>query len=65
MRTFTEIPLDVEEMIQWLNELYPERCADPEDTEREIWMKVGERRVVRSLTAKLTYMNEKGMKEFK
>ena len=28
---------------------YPERCADPNDTEREIWMKAGERRLINRL----------------
>lgn len=26
--------------------LFPERCPNPNDSEREIWMKAGERRVI-------------------
>lgn len=37
------------ELVDMLDELYPERCADPADPEREVWMKAGERRLVRRL----------------
>lgn len=33
-------------LIDELNSLHPHRCADPKDSEREIWMKAGERRLV-------------------
>lgn len=29
-----------------LNRLFPDRCPNPSDTDRDIWMKVGARRVV-------------------
>lgn len=32
-----------------LDQQFPERCPDPKDTERELWMKAGERRLVRHL----------------
>jgi hypothetical protein len=44
------IPADV---IDWLDRLYPEKCPDPKDAEREIWMKSGERRLVRRLRLEL------------
>ncbi|RUT86783.1 MULTISPECIES: hypothetical protein [unclassified Mesorhizobium] len=44
------IPADV---IDWLDRLYPEKCADPKDADREIWMKSGERRLVRRLRLEL------------
>lgn len=33
-------------LIEALNDIFPHRCADPKDPEREIWMKAGERRLV-------------------
>lgn len=48
------LPLhDIPAFIEWLEQLYPEKCPDPKDSEREIWMKAGERRVVKVLIAKL------------
>lgn len=34
-----------------LERIFPHRCPDPKDSEREIWMKAGERRVVDFLKA--------------
>lgn len=45
------------ELIDLLNELCPEQCPDPRDPEREVWMKSGERRLVRRLNA----LRERGM----
>lgn len=38
-------------LIDALNELHPHRCPDIKDSEREIWMKAGERRLVDFLDA--------------
>lgn len=38
------IPSDV---AAWLDRSYPERSPDPDHTERELWMRAGERRLVR------------------
>ncbi len=46
------------ELIDLLNELYPEQSPDPRDPEREVWMKAGERRLVRKLNA----MRDRGLK---
>lgn len=32
--------------IEFMDRRFPERCPNPSDTEREIWMKAGERRAV-------------------
>jgi hypothetical protein len=40
-----------EALIKKLDEVYPESCADPALSEREIWMAVGARQVVRMLRA--------------
>jgi hypothetical protein len=44
-----QFPRTVPEFIEWLDQVYPHRCPNPQDSEREIWMKAGERRLVDSL----------------
>lgn len=38
-----------EQTINEIDALFPERSADPRDSDREVWMKAGERRLVRFL----------------
>ena len=59
---YTVLPLTIPEFIEWLDNLYPERCPDINDSEREIWMKAGERRLVRSLISKLKSTEQKELK---
>lgn len=33
-------------LVKALNQRFPHRCPNPNDSEREIWMKAGERRLV-------------------
>jgi hypothetical protein len=50
----TVMPLrDIPALIEWLNQLYPEKSPNPSDSEREVWMKAGERRAVNVLISKL------------
>jgi hypothetical protein len=43
-------PID-EALVKKLDEVYPESCPDPVSSDREIWMAVGARQVVRMLRA--------------
>jgi hypothetical protein len=43
-------PID-DALLKKLDEVYPESCPDPTVSEREIWMAVGARQVVRMLWA--------------
>ena len=43
-------PID-EALLKKLDEVYPEASPDPSHTDREIWMAVGTRQVVRMLRA--------------
>jgi hypothetical protein len=36
-------------LIEMLDARFPSRCPDPKDSEREVWMKVGQRKVVEFL----------------
>jgi len=47
-----------EDFLRSLNEMYPPRPPDPKDSEREIWMKAGERRLVEVLQSKFNEANE-------
>jgi hypothetical protein len=59
---YTTIPNETNELIKWLDVMYPDRCPNPEDSEREVWMKAGERRVVNTLIAKLTATEDMNLK---
>jgi hypothetical protein len=50
-------PLDPD-FIHFLDRRFPERCPDPRDTDREVWMKAGERRVVAWLLSLLRQQEE-------
>jgi hypothetical protein len=43
------LPQTADEVVALLDETYPEQCADPSWTDREVWLRAGERRVVRFL----------------
>lgn len=47
-----KLPILSVDLIDWLDEQYPERCPDPKQSDREIWIYAGARQVVRSLLAK-------------
>jgi hypothetical protein len=51
-------------LIELLDERYPEKSPNPEDSEREVWMKAGERRLVRRLlNMKATIQNNQPITE--
>lgn len=44
-----QLPVIPKDLLDALEQRFPERCPEPEWSEREIWMRVGERRVIRLL----------------
>jgi hypothetical protein len=42
-------PIIKEELIKYLNNLFPDKCADLKDTDKEIYYKSGQRSVVNHL----------------
>ncbi len=51
-------PIIPKPLLDELNERYPERSAESEWTDRDIWIKSGERRVVRFLNEMYKRQNE-------
>lgn len=47
-----------EDFLKALDGMYPPRPPNPQDSEREIWMKAGERRLVEVLQAKFNDAQE-------
>ena len=51
-------PLIPREVAEWLDRKYPERSPDHRDSEREIWLKAGERRLVRHVLLQLLWQED-------
>jgi hypothetical protein len=45
-------------LLERLDELYPDRCPDPNDSERDVWIKAGQRKVVNFLWDVFDEQNE-------
>lgn len=45
-------------LLERLDELYPDKCPDPNDSERDIWIKAGQRKVVNFLWDVFDEQNE-------
>ena len=56
--TKSKIPVITEEMIDYLDKLFPDKCADLKDTDKEIFYKSGQRSVVNHLIEKLKLQGE-------
>jgi hypothetical protein len=54
----TPFPSISEHLIKELNIRFPEQCPDASWTERDIWMSVGRRQVVRFLNAEFKRQND-------
>jgi hypothetical protein len=48
------------ELLALLDEAFPHRCPNPQDSVAEMWMKAGERRAVEILMAKFAEAQESG-----
>ena len=58
MQKKIKTPLISEELINYLEQLFPEKCADLKDTEKEIFHKSGQRSVVNHLIEKFKLQGE-------
>lgn len=53
-----QLPVVPQELLEALDRRFPERCPEPEWSDREIWIRAGERRVVRFLKRVFEQQNE-------
>ena len=53
-----ETPILSEELIDYLDTLFPEKCADLQENEKEIFYKSGQRSVVKHLIEKYKLQKE-------
>lgn len=56
--TKSKIPIITEEMIDYLDKLFPDKCADLKDTDKEIFYKSGQRSVVNHLKEQFKIQGE-------
>ena len=54
----SNLPVFSVDLISELDRDYPERSPNPLDSEREVWMKAGERRLVRNLVERMRQLEE-------
>jgi hypothetical protein len=53
-----KVPIIKEELIKYLNSLFPDKCADLKDSEKEIFYKAGQRSVVTHLINQFNIQQE-------
>lgn len=58
-----ELPAVPKDLLDALDKRFPERCPEPSWSDREIWMRVGERQVVKFLKRIFDEQNENVMRE--
>ena len=58
MQKKAKIPVLSKELINYLNEIFPEKCAELKDTEKEVFYKSGQRSVVNHLIEKRKIQQE-------
>lgn len=58
MQKKIEVPVISKELVDYLDVLFPEQCADLNDTERHIFYKSGQRSVVKHLKEKFKIQQE-------
>ena len=56
--TKSKIPVITEEIIDYLDKLFPDKCADLKDTDKEIFYKSGQRSVVNHLKEQFKIQGE-------
>ena len=49
MQKKRRIPIISNDLIKYLNDIFPDRCADLQDTEKQVFYKSGQRSVVNHL----------------
>ena len=58
-----KLPVFSVDLIKELDKEFPESSPEPSHTDREIWMRAGERRIVRMLLARVKQIEEDNLLE--
>ena len=58
------LPFIPQDLLDDLNRRYPERCPEADWSDRDIWLKAGERRVIRFLNEQFKRQNENLLETF-
>ena len=58
MQKKIKTPIISEELINYLEQLFPDKCADLKDTEKEVFYKSGQRSVVNHLIEQFKIQGE-------
>ena len=59
MTTDSKLPDLTKSLVDALDALFPEKSADPRWTDREVWIKSGERAVIRFIVSQYELQNER------
>ena len=62
-KNYSDCPPIPSELLDWLNKTYPERTPDIRIGERELWVQVGQRRLVTSLNRIFEEQNDNILSE--
>ena len=57
-----KIPSFTKEQVEYLNKLWPEKCPEKSQSDREIWTYVGSRHVVRHINSLYETQMERALK---
>lgn len=58
MKSKPKLPLISNDLVVYLDEMFPDKCPDLKESEREIFYKAGQRSVVNHLTEKAKFQLE-------
>ncbi len=62
MLDYNTVPIDdIDTFIQWLDDLFPDKCPDIKHSEREIWINVGRHQAAQTIISKLSHMQKRGL----
>lgn len=56
--TPNRVPPIPREILEYLERIFPDKAPDLSDSDREVWAKAGEQRVIRKLRAEFSIQNQ-------
>lgn len=59
----TDLPKIPQDLMEALDKRFPERCPDPKASEREVWIEVGKRELIRFLKTHYERQNKNVLRQ--